>query len=114
MPCIDVHRNFPMDQEDLSILQDRLIEIVEHILKKPKAFIMVILEDQKPIRFGGSDEPALFLEVKSIGLPGDSPARLSEEICQAVEALTAVPADRVYIEFTDSPRHMWGWDGGTF
>jgi len=25
-----------------------------------------------------------------------------------------LPADRVYIEFADAPRSMWGWNGGTF
>jgi phenylpyruvate tautomerase len=27
---------------------------------------------------------------------------------------TGIDPDRVYIEFTDAPRKMWGWNSGTF
>jgi phenylpyruvate tautomerase PptA (4-oxalocrotonate tautomerase family) len=27
---------------------------------------------------------------------------------------TGVDPERVYIEFTDAPRKMWGWNNGTF
>ena len=114
MPCVIVHRNFPIETGDISNMQDRLCSVVEEVLHKPKAYIMVMVDGQKPIRFGGSDEAALFIEVKSIGLPGDSPTRLSAGICSAVEELFSVPGDRVYIEFSDSPHDKWGWDGGTF
>ena len=27
---------------------------------------------------------------------------------------TNIDADRIYIEFADAERPMWGWNGGTF
>ena len=75
---------------------------------------MVVIDDEKAIRFGGRDDPALFVEVKSIGLPGDSPSQLSQEICSAAGELLSVWADRINVEFADSPGKMWGWNGGTF
>ena len=27
---------------------------------------------------------------------------------------TGIAGDRIYIEFADAPRRMWGWNGGTF
>ena len=114
MPCLIVHRNFTLEKEEAGAFQDRLGGIVEKVLHKPGAYIMVILDDEKAIRFGGSDDPALFIEVKSIGLPGDSPSQLSREICAAAAEMCSVPADRIYIEFADSPGKMWGWNGGTF
>ena len=114
MPCLIVHRNFPIEDAKISELQDRLCSVVESVLHKPKAYIMVMVNDEKPIRFGGSDDPALFVEVKSIGLPGDSPSRLSGEICNAAGELMSVSPDRIYIEFANSPGKMWGWNCGTF
>lgn len=114
MPCLIVHRNFPADEKSIENFQNRLTTITEKVLGKPKAYIMVIMEAEKQISFGSSPEPALFIEVKSIGLPGDSPAELSRAICSEAENLFAVPADRIYIEFADSPRNLWGWNGGTF
>ena len=114
MPCIIVHRNFPIEKEKTGVLQDRLCAVTEEVLNKPKDYIMVVIDEQKAIRFGGSDGPALFVEVKSIGLPGDSTTVLSRMICDTVSELLSVPIDRVYLEFADSPRSMWGWNGGTF
>ncbi len=114
MPCMIVHRNFPIEKETIGVLQDRFCTIVENVLHKPSSYIMVIVDEQKPIRFGGSDEPALFIELKSIGLPGDSTTLLSSELCSASEELLSVSRDRIYIEFADSPRNLWGWNGGTF
>lgn len=114
MPCLIIHSNFPADKDKNSLFQDQLTSIVEEVLHKPKAYIMVIIEEPKAIRFGGSDKPALFIEVKSIGLPGDSTTQLSKKICEKAEELFSVQPDRIYLEFTDSPRNMWGWNKGTF
>lgn len=114
MPCLIVHRNFPLEEGQASALQESLCSIVEEVLHKPKAYIMVVVDGEKPIRFGGSDDRALFVEVKSIGLPGDSPTRLSREICRIAGDSLAVRPDRIYIEFADSPGKMWGWNVRTF
>jgi len=62
----------------------------------------------------GSDEPLAFLELKSIGLPESVTAGVSEALCQLVSSETGTSTERIYIEFTDAPRKMWGWNNGTF
>ncbi len=114
MPNVIVHRNFAINQKQTGDFQNAMSDIIENVLHKPKMYIMVIMEDPKAIRFGGSDDPAMYIEVKSVGLPGETPSLLSKEICQAAEKHFSLPQDRVYIEFTDSPGRMWGWNGGTF
>ena len=54
------------------------------------------------------------LELKSIGLPQDRTTELSKALCKLVHDEFGVRPDRVYIEFADAPRTMWGWNGGTF
>jgi phenylpyruvate tautomerase len=114
MPCLIVHRNFEIDEAAADKLSGSLSSITEEVLGKPSNYIMVIVDTPQKMYFGGSDAPALFIEVKSIGLPGDTPAQLSRRICDAAFELLSVPPDRVYLEFADSPRNMWGWNGGTF
>lgn len=114
MPCLIVHRNFQIKEKETAVLQDRLAAIIENVLQKPKKYIMVIVDDRKPIRFGGSDDPALYIEVKSVGLPGETPALLSREICSAASEMFPLSPDRIYLEFADSPGRLWGWNSGTF
>lgn len=83
-------------------------------LGKPERYVMVALEAGVPMAFAASDAPLAYLELKSIGLPGESTADLSRTLCELVASALGIPGERIYIEFTDAPRHLWGWNGGTF
>lgn len=74
---------------------------------------MVALAPPVPMLFAGSNEPTAYLELKSIGLPEPRTAELSKTLCHLMTELN-ISQNRVYIEFTDAPRAMWGWDGKTF
>ena len=60
--------------------------------------------------FTGSDEPLVYLELKSIGLPENKTA----DFPVALSGLLELLADSVYIEFADAPRSMWGWNSAIF
>ena len=62
----------------------------------------------------GTDAPLAYLELKSIGLPQSITPSASRALCDLVAGETGVPANRIYIEFSDAPRQMWGWNGDTF
>ena len=64
--------------------------------------------------FAGDNQPLAYLELKSIGLPGDRTKALSADLCQLISTELAIAPDRIYIEFHDAPRNMWGWNGSTF
>lgn len=75
---------------------------------------MVVLEAEKQMSFAGSSEPCVFMEVKSIGLKKSMTEGLSEFLCKFAEKELKVNQNRVYIEFSDAPGKMWGWNAGTF
>jgi hypothetical protein len=39
---------------------------------------------------------------------------MSGDFCQEIQSRLGVPKNRIYIEFNDAERHLWGWNGGTF
>ena len=84
------------------------------LLGKPEAYVMVSVETGANMLFAGTDEPLAYLELKSIGLPQSITAPASRALCNLVAGETGIATNRIYIEFTDAPRHMWGWDGDTF
>ena len=75
---------------------------------------MLSVETSVPMLFGAKDDPCAYLELKSIGLPGDHTASLSLSLCGLITEELGIPTDRIYIEFANAPRHMWGWNNSTF
>ena len=114
MPLLSIETNRPTASEDAAALLTAASSLVAEKLGKPERYVMVRLNHNPQMRFAGSDAPLAYLELKSIGLPEARTAELSAALCGLLETVLGVPADRVYIEFADAPRKMWGWDGGTF
>ena len=84
-------------------------------LGKSEAYVMTAFESGLPMTFGGTTDPACYVEIKSVGTMGSSKtSAMSAAFCQELSTALGVDKDRIYIEFADSPGHMWGWNGRTF
>ncbi|MDH5764682.1 MAG: phenylpyruvate tautomerase MIF-related protein [Gammaproteobacteria bacterium] len=84
------------------------------LLGKPESYVMVLIEDQLTLVFAGNDQPAAYLELKSLGLPESQTAELSAGLCNFIHQQLSIDIERIYIEFSNAERHMWGWKGATF
>ncbi len=114
MPYLKIQTNRNIGKEQRSVLLKKASQTVGEALGKPESYVMVALESGAPMLFAGSDTPVAYLEVKSIGLPDTKTAALSEALSALLEDELDIGRDRIYIEFTDALRSMWGWNGGTF
>jgi len=114
MPYLLIQTNRDLDDDARGGLMERASRLVAERLGKPERYVMVAVHAPVPMLFAGSDAPAAYVELKSIGLPADGTAALSAAVCGLLEEALTVPRDRIYIEFADAPRHLWGWNGGTF
>lgn len=114
MPYLKIQTNHSIEADKTLDFIRAASQLVAEGLGKPESYVMVALEPPVPMVFAGSDSPTVFMELKSIGLPESRTAQLSASLCQLVQDELAVSPDRVYIEFQDAPRKMWGWDKGTF
>lgn len=114
MPMLKIKTNQPLDADLQKTLLSSAAQEVAAMLSKPERYVMVSLEHNPAMLFGGSDAPLAYLELKSIGLPTSRTPDLSSSLCKLMQEQLGLAADRVYIEFADAPRAMWGWNGGTF
>ena len=114
MPLLKIQTNKVVDPDDAKTLIADASATVAELLGKPERYVMVSLEHNPAMLFGGSDEPLAYLELKSIGLPESQTTGMSRSLCDLLNKALDLPADRIYIEFADAPRNMWGWNGGTF
>ncbi|RLB49665.1 MAG: hypothetical protein DRI90_24345 [Deltaproteobacteria bacterium] len=88
--------------------------LVAELLGKPERYVMVTVS-QDPIRFGGDDSPAAFVELRSIGgLGPETNQSLAQRLCELVDQTAGIPKDRTFLNFVDVARSNWGHNGSTF
>lgn len=112
MPFIKVETNVRI--EDRGACLKKISALAAELLGKPESYVLAVLEPEKALLFGGSDDPAAYVTLNSIGLPEDRAPELSAAVCGFLNAELAIPENRVYIGFGDIPRHLFGWNGKTF
>ncbi len=114
MPFLKIQTNHHMTGDEAKSLAGKASSLVADILGKPESYVMTSVEHNPAMTFAGTDAPLALLELISIGLPVSATASASKSLCALVSGETGISEDRIYIEFSDAPRKMWGWNGGTF
>ena len=114
MPYLKIQTNQELSASDQKALLEKASAIASRELGKPETYVMVTLDPPRPMLFAGTDDPTAYLELKSIGLPTDSTKNLSAALCNLISEELSINKDRVYIEFANAERNMWGWNSSTF
>ncbi|MGD8907912.1 MAG: phenylpyruvate tautomerase MIF-related protein [Chromatiales bacterium] len=114
MPLLTISSNRLTDETQAQALIKQASATLADMLGKPERYVMVILNHNAQMLFAGDDSPLAYLELKSIGLPADRIPEFSRTLCDLISNQLEIPCDRIYIEFSDAQRHMWGWNGSTF
>ncbi len=114
MPYLKIQTNQDIESSTEQALLQQASALVASELGKPESYVMINIEPTRPMLFAGSNEPTAYLELKSIGLAESQTKGLSAALCDLINEKTNIPTDRIYIEFTDAPRSMWGWNKSTF
>ena len=114
MPYLKIQTNVPLDGIDGKNVLKILSQGIATALAKSERYVMVSLEMNPDMLFAADDSPMAYLELKSIGLPEDQTAGLSQLLAQLLQEQLGIAPDRVYIEFVNVARTMWGWNGSTF
>ena len=114
MPFLKIQTNQALSEADAKSLAAKSSTLVAEQLGKPESYVMTSVETNSAMQFDGSDASLAYLELKSIGLPESITADVSHALCELVTAETGIRPERIYIEFFDAPRKMWGWNGRTF
>jgi len=112
MPLIKVETNAVPPRADETV--KALSSLAADMLGKPEQYVLAILEDDKEMTFGGTNAPAAFVTLHSIGLPEDRTPEFSASICSFLETAMGIPSDRIYIAFGNLERHLFGWNSKTF
>ncbi|CAL5335221.1 unnamed protein product [Camellia sinensis] len=103
MPCLNLSTNMSLEGIDTSSILKEATSIFSKLIGKPEAYVMIGLKDSVPIAFGGTEEPAAYGELVSIGgLTPDVNKNLSAEISTKLETKLSVPKSRFFLKFYDT------------
>ncbi len=114
MPLLTITTNQEIDNSLSKSLLKQASETVATMLGKPERYVMVSLSYNPQMLFAGDDGALAYLELKSIGLPQDRTAEFSQILADLISQQLTIASNRIYIEFSDAERHLWGWNGKTF
>lgn len=114
MPLFRIQTNVTVDADGQRALLAEASSCVANALGKPEQYVMVVVEAGQAVMFAASEDPAAFVELRSIGLPQGRTPELSEALCGLLRERLGIPPDRVFINFVDVPRALWGWNNRTF
>ena len=114
MPYLKIQTNQTVTPDQAQALINKASKLVASELGKPESYVMVKVSADHTLIFGGSNEPAAYLQLKSLGLPENRTAEYSEKLCAFIGKTLDINSNRIYIEFSSPERHMWGWDKTTF
>ena len=103
-----------IDQTQSEQLLTELSQLLAKATGKPERYVMGELAGGKTMLFGGSNQPLAYLECKSIGLSVTQAKSLSASISKLITGTLPLTAERIYIEFSNCPAELWGWNGSTF
>ena len=113
MPYLKIQTNVPVENSVKPDILRAASRLASKELGKSESYVMVQLLTGQDLIFSGNNDPAAFVELKSLGLPEAKAARLSSMICSLLKESLNIDPRRVYIEMSDHPANLWGWNGET-
>ncbi|MCK5918272.1 MAG: hypothetical protein KAG34_07590 [Cocleimonas sp.] len=115
MPLLSIETNQSLHEAlNKSEVLNSISKAVAELLSKPESYVMIKYNYNPSMLFAGTNAPLAYLEFKSLGLPEENTAQFSSALAEILEEELNIEAGRLYIEFSNPNRHMWGWNSGTF
>jgi phenylpyruvate tautomerase len=114
MPYLKIETNKKIDPQACDRLLNKLSDFIAILLNKPHKYIMVSVDHEKNILFASDTSLTAYITLKGIGLEQEKCYSYSHAICGFIESELGILPDRVFIDFIDLNRKMFGWNKGTF
>ena len=115
MPQLSLSTNVPVDAVAAADILRDCSRALARIIGKPESYVTVSIDGSVPTSFAGSEEPAAYGEIMSIGGLGPGVnGKLSAALADILEAKLSISASRFYVKFDDVQGYNVGFNGTTF
>lgn len=114
MPLLKLETTVVLPEDKRQALLAALSKTLAGATGKPEQYVMVTL-GQADIVMAGKPGDAAFVDIRGIGgLTGEVNRKLSRQLGDLLHEALGLPAERVYLNFTEVEAGNWGWNGSTF
>ena len=116
MPLAKIYTSEDFELNNFDKISKSISGILSSVLNKSEDYIMCVCPKSHYQSFANNfSDPSIYVEIKNVGvLSPEVTSELTEKLTSMLIGNTDTPASRIYIEFQNSERHMWGWNGKTF
>lgn len=116
MPTFILKTNISSIDSHLELeIHNQIRSIISDSIGKSKEFVLTIVHQGVSMQFGETNNPCAYCELKNVGLLQPKiTSQLSGLICSMIMEKINIASQQIYIEFQESERHLWGWNGKTF
>ena len=114
MPYLSILTNARVADVRHSELLAAASRVVASQLSKPENYVMVSIAPGQRLALASNEEPAAFLELRSIGLPDAKRGSLSEGLTDLIAEFCGIARDRIFLVMVDVDAKLWSHDGKTF
>ena len=113
MPFVDIKANFSIKDDKALLVKDKIGKLIEILPGKSEQWLMVEIEDQQRLYFGGSDDKALLVQVDLYGeCATQSLNSFTFEISEYLKKELNVDKKRIYVRYLST--NYWGYNGENF
>ena len=116
MPTFILHTNLKtIDSPTEEVLHQEIRGIIAQCIGKSDDFVLTILNPNSSMQFGAKAGISAYCEVKNVGvLSPETTNQIAGLITEILSTKLKILPEQLYIEFQESERHLWGWNGKTF
>ena len=117
MPLLHIHSSSKtVNEKVIQEVHQVGAQILSEELGKSTDYVMVLINTGRSLSFAKDDQASCaYLEVKNIGgFTPENTEKISLRLCELVNQKLQTPASRIYIEYQNAERHLWGWNRKTF
>ena len=113
MPYINTKTNITISEDKEENIKRRLGEAAA-IIGKSEAYLMVNMEDNCRLYFGGDKSaPAAFVEIRLFGKSTrDAYNKMTKAVCNIISEELGIAGNRIYVQYEEVPN--WGFNGRNF
>lgn len=114
MPYIEAKMSIKLNESQKDDLQKKLTGAVSAAFGKPKAYIMVSIDDDKSLYMAEQKlENGAYIAIRLLGSASKSACQgLTREIGDILQNDYEIDGANVYVTY--HPADLWGWNGGMF
>ncbi|MCR4904716.1 MAG: hypothetical protein K6A33_01450 [Clostridiales bacterium] len=114
MPYIDISTNASLAPEKIEALKAKIAaSLASSFPGKTENWLMVRVAGGETMFFAGSSAPCMMVDVSIFGAQSKANyQKMTAAVCRLAEDECGIPADRVYVKYTEYDQ--WGWNGSNF